>query len=57
MGALFFLLVDMAGANFSTPSGEGNPATSVVDQYTLLYDNRISGYASCDVVPGSTNYR
>jgi hypothetical protein len=56
-GALLFLLVDMAGANTSTPSGEGNPATSIIDVYGVQYDNRVTSYASCDVIPGSTNFR
>jgi hypothetical protein len=57
LGALFFLLVDMAGANFSTPSGEGNPATGIVDQSTVQFDKRVSSYASCDEIVGSTIYQ
>jgi hypothetical protein len=55
-GAIFFLLVDMAGANFSTPSGEGNPATGLVDGYDVTYDKRTTSYASCDQRVGSTDF-
>jgi hypothetical protein len=57
LGALFFILVDMAGANFSTPSGEGNPAVSLITQYDIQYDKRTTSYASCDLMTGSTVYK
>jgi hypothetical protein len=56
LGTVFFLLVDMAGANFSTPSGEGNPATDLVDEYIVTVDNRTTSYASCDLRAGGTDF-
>jgi hypothetical protein len=56
-GAMFFLLVDFAGANQTTPSGEGNPATSTITRYTVEYDARVESYASCDLIVGSTEYK
>ena len=57
LGTVLFLLVDMAGANQSTPSGEGDPSTAVLTEYTVQYDSRVTGYASCDLVVGSADYR
>jgi hypothetical protein len=57
LGAILFLLVDMAGANFSTPSGEGNPATGLVDEYQVVIDKRTTSYASCDQQVGGTTFR
>lgn len=54
MGSLFYILVDMAGANQSTPSGEGDPTTNLVTEYQVEYDNRTTGYASCDLIPDSS---
>ena len=44
-----FILVDIDGAKTNwTPSDEGNPARNYVSQYVVLYDNRYTGYSSCD---------
>jgi hypothetical protein len=47
----------MAGANQTTPSGEGNPATSTITKYEVQYDKRVESYASCDLIVGSTEYK
>ena len=32
--------VDFMGASYSTPSGEGDPASDLVTEYTIEYDSR-----------------
>ena len=40
VGTIFFLFVDFMGASYSTPSGEGDPASDLVTEYTIEYDSR-----------------
>jgi hypothetical protein len=57
LGAMLFMLVDMAGANQTTPSGEADPSTALLTQFQVQYDSRTTGYASCDQVVGSVQFR
>jgi hypothetical protein len=47
LGTTFFMLVDMAGANQTTPLGEANPLSSLLTQFQVQCDLRTTGYASC----------
>jgi hypothetical protein len=51
LGMILFLLVDISGG--STPSQEGDPATSLVSQFSVQYDKRDTGYSSCDKTYGA----